>query len=344
MSTRARIFIVVVVACVLGAALYLGVVLKTDRDRQAAAAALDVSLPALADGAVPEGGLVVFARQSGSPDGKDGSLGVAPMGDLTESRFVETLRCDRLHMRGGRGVCLGRRGRFPISYVATVFDEAFEIVGELPLAGTPSRAQVSPSGRFAAMTVFVTGHSYADGNFSTQTSILDLETREWLVDDLETFTVRREGTVVRAVDFNFWGVTFASDDRTFYATLGTGGRTYLVRGALDTRSVDIIAEDVECPSLSPDNTRVAFKHRTSGSFGPMVWQVYVLDLQTGARHATAETRNVDDQVQWIDDDNLLYSLPGDRPAVMDSWTVAADGRGTPRMFLPASYSTVVVRR
>jgi hypothetical protein len=70
----------------------------------------------------------------------------------------------------------------------------------------------------------------------------------------------------------------------------------------------------------------------------------VLDLETRARHPLAETRNVDDQVQWLDDDDVLYSLPGAKPALMDTWVVPADGSGTPRLFLPSSYSAAVVRR
>ncbi len=46
---------------------------------------------------------------------------------------------------------------------------------------------------------------------------------------LESYAITRDGRAYRAADVNFWGVTFA-DDTHFYATLATGGRTYLVRG------------------------------------------------------------------------------------------------------------------
>src|SRR5690606_13253616 len=103
-----------------------------------------------------------------------------------------------------------------------------------------------------------------------------------------------------------------------------------------------VAEDVECPSLSPDDRRIAYKQRVDNGIGPAVWNVWVLDLDSGERHALSETRNVDDQVQWLDDAHVLYALPGDRPAVMDTWVVSADASGRPSIFLPESYSAVAV--
>lgn len=343
-SIRVRIFIAIVIVAMFGAALHVQrAIRRADQEaRIREAAARTAPLRTLADQGVPEGAMMLFLRQSGDPDGRDGVLGVAPLTDLSDVRFEERIRCDRVHMRGGRGLCLATRGRFPVEYVALIFDHSFSIVGELPLAGTPSRTQVSPRGRYAAATVFVTGHSYADGSFSTQTSIADLEAGTWLVEDLETFTVRRNGRLFQAIDFNFWGVTFTTDEVTFYATLWTAGRTYLVRGNLETRSMDVVAEDVECPSLSPDGTRIAFKQRTGSLLGPVGWQIGVLDLTTGARHSTAESRLVDDQVQWLDDAHLLYALPAERPAAMDTWVVPADGSGEPSIFLPSSYSAAVV--
>lgn len=72
--------------------------------------------------------------------------------------------------------------------------------------------------------------------------------------------------------------------------------------------------------------------------------VWVLDLGTRRRHPLAEPRSVDDQVQWLDDEHVLYALPGaaDRAAIMDEWVVPADGGGEPRLFLPQAYSAAVV--
>src|SRR6185503_8531147 len=151
---------------------------------------------------------------------------------------------------------------------------------ELTLPGIPSRARISPDGRLGSVTAFVTGHSYADpGTFSTRTTILDMAHGRKLA-DLEDFAVTRDGRPFKSIDFNFWGVTFARDGNTFYATLASGGRNYLIRGSVRARAAAVIHEGVECPSLSPDNTSIAFKKRIGGSAG--WWQIAILDLATMA--------------------------------------------------------------
>jgi hypothetical protein len=61
------------------------------------------------------------------------------------------------------------------------------------------------------------------------------------------------------LDHNVWGVTFAADDNRFYATLSTDGERYLVEGDFAARTLRTLALNVECPSLSADGTRIAFK-------------------------------------------------------------------------------------
>ena len=103
----------------------------------------------------------------------------------------------------------------------------------------------------------------------------------------------------------------------------TGGDLYLIEGDVDTRTAKVIAEDVECPSLSPDGRRIAFKLRDGNS-----WRLHVLGLADGlARSRSAETRSVDDQVEWLDDGRILYGYQG------DIWVVAADGRGKPSIYV-----------
>ena len=46
----------------------------------------------------------------------------------------------------------------------------------------------------------------------------------------------------------------------------------------------------------------------------------------------AETRSVDDQVEWLDDDTLLYGLPRyGRIATSDVWSIAATSAGRPKL-------------
>ena len=54
----------------------------------------------------------------------------------------------------------------------------------------------------------------------------------------------------------------------------------------------------------------------------------------------AETRNVDDQVAWLDDSTIIYGLENaDSPASTDTWAVPADGSGAPRLLVAGAWST-----
>ncbi len=55
----------------------------------------------------------------------------------------------------------------------------------------------------------------------------------------------------------------------FYATLATAGRTYLVRGHADERTLEVVDRDVECPSISPNNQLLAYKHRIRTEASPV---------------------------------------------------------------------------
>jgi hypothetical protein len=257
-------------------------------------------------------------------------------------RRVAEMDCERVDFRAGKGVCLQTDRGFLTTYDAVVFDADFREMYRLGLAGSPSRVRVSPTGSLAAATVFVTGHSYAVDGFSTQTLILDL-TDGNVVADLETdFTVKRDGGNWRSVDFNFWGVTFR-DDEHFYATLGTGGQYYLLDGDLTSRTMNVVQDGVECPSLSPDGTRLAYKIRSDSDLGPATWRIGVLDLAMMETTVLAETRSVDDQVAWLDDETVMYGLPNeDSPAEADTWAVPADGSGEPGLLVAKAWSTVVV--
>ena len=97
--------------------------------------------------------------------------------------------------------------------------------------------------------------------------------------------------------------------------------------------------------MSPDNTRIAFKKlvsRGDGGLGPLRWRVSVLDLETLEDKFVADTRNVDDQVEWLDDDTVLYAVD-DNFGPLDTWAAPADGSGKPRLFIQAGDSPTVVR-
>lgn len=268
--------------------------------------------------------------------GADGQLAVAGSTRAGGRRTLEPLRCARAYYAAGRGICLARSGGLTGGYAVRIFDDRFRVRGTVPVAGIPSRARVSPDGRYGSVTLFVTGHAYAAaGSFSTQTTLIDMR-RDAKIADLEQFTVMRGERRITAVDVNFWGVTFdPRDSDRFYATLATGGRTYLIRGSVSSRTAHVLHENVECPSLSPDGTRIAYKRRTGSDATP--WRLTVLDLKTMRETSLAETRSVDDQAEWLDDHHVLYQL-GD-----DTWVVPADGAGHPARFLRGAASPAVVR-
>ena len=138
-----------------------------------------------------------------------------------------------------------------------------------------------------------------------------------------------------AVDTNVWGVTFARDGDRFYATLATDGKTYLVEGSVSGRAARVLHENVECPSLSPDGSRLAYKHRGGSNERP--WRLTVLDLATMRETPLAELRSVDDQAERLDDSTVLYGVDG------DVWAVRADGTGQPCRFQANAASPAVVR-
>ena len=278
-----------------------------------------------------------------------GKVALVPRGNVGAPRAVSDLSCERVDIAADRGVCLEADRGVVTTYHGVIFDRHFETLNEFDLAGAPSRVRVSPDGHWAGITVFVTGHSYADLNFSTRTNILDLRTGEMLP-DLEQFTVRKDGVAVDSIDRNYWGVTFKPSDGKpgsdgFYATLQTGGHIYLIEGDVSSRTAKVVGDDVECPSLSPDGTKIAFKVRNSGgSVAAVSWHLAVLDLATGRRQNLAERRSVDDQVSWLGNDTVVYGLPrtSTGSAETNLWSIPADGSGKPAPWIIRAWSPSIV--
>ncbi|MFF1479539.1 TolB family protein [Streptomyces sp. NPDC058301] len=282
---------------------------------------------------------IVFRNMAWGPHRDE--LATVPAADPSGPRTASGVKCLRFYAAAGTGVCLrAERGTVRDGYGAVILDARLEERAHYSLPGIPTRARVSPSGHLAAWTVFVGGDSYAGTDFSTRTAILDTRTGE-LTKTLEDFTIERDGHPYHASDVNFWGVTFA-DDEHFYATMATGRKTYLVRGDLPARKVTTLRTNLECPSLSPDGTRLAFKKRVPGLPADAPWRLYVLDLATMRETPLAEPRSVDDQLVWQDDHTVTYSLPGDYGA--DLYTLPADGTGAPRRLLTAGLAPAYLGR
>jgi hypothetical protein len=325
-TKRNAIFIVLVVICLAAAVIAIAAGVNKDEPRVAASAA---SRRVLTD-AQAEGRPVLVYR---SLDPK-GQVAVAPLETTPGKPTFAPLSCERVYYAANTGICLAR-GKFPSAIDARLFEPDFRVRHTVSLTGIPSRARVSPDGRYASVTAFVSGDSYAAaGSFSTRTTLIDA-THGTPIADLEKFTVTKDGKQVTAVDVNYWGVTFARNSDRFYATMATGGKTYLIQGSVQGRVAHVIHENVECPSLSPDGKRIAYKKRTGSSADP--WHLTVLDLATMRETPLAESRSIDDQVEWLDDGQILYGLDG------QVWAVPADGSGRPRRFLASADSPAAVR-
>jgi hypothetical protein len=284
-------------------------------------------------------GTMVFRNMAWGPHRDE--LTTVPAADPSGPRTASDLKCLRFYAASGTGVCLQAvHGTVTDTYRALILDAHLKETAHYDVPGIPSRARVSPTGHFAAWTAFVGGDSYAGTNFSTRAAIVDTRTGT-LIPTLESFRILKDGHVYHAADVNFWGVTFASDDRTFYATLATKGSTYLVRGDLRARTVTTIHTNVECPSLSPDGTRIAFKKRVKGLPKDAPWHLYVLNLRTMHETPLAEPRSVDDQAVWKDNRTIVYAMPGDYGA--DLYEVPADGTGRARQISSAAVSPAFLK-
>jgi hypothetical protein len=334
-SRRGIAFALLCVAClVVAVGAVATAALRAREDERESERAAAVARPTV-ERLLSEGRPFVLFRNLDREDGSTyGRLAIAPLeGGKPGERLLAGEKCDRIDLAAGRGLCLAPAG--PTGFKAKVIDGSLNETGSVRLAGIPSRTRISPDGRYGGVTSFVSGHSYADvGQFSTAATVIDLERGRKLGDLEKDFTITRDGETVTAPDRNFWGITFSRDGDTFYATMATGGKTYLIKVSLSRRTGETIHENVECPALSPDETRIGYKKAVGKD--PPVWRFHVLDLATGKETPLAEEQPLDDQIEWLDDDTVLYRS-GEA-----TWTMPADGSGKPSRWLPGADSPAVV--
>ena len=338
-ASRRRVVVFTAIAAVCVAALVVYLVVQRQRDDAAAAAAAadEASRTRLevADVlAVPH----VVVRST-EPGPSYGHVALVPLSDPDGPRAVLDLACERVSAVDSGAVCLQEVPGLVTAYRAVFLNGDLAEVGSQELGGIPSRARVSSGGSYAATTVFVSGHSYADAQFSTETVVTETA---GLVShgDLESWTTLRDGVPVTAEDRNFWGVSFVGDGPAFYATMGTGGERFLVRGDVTTRTLTVEEQDGACPSVSADEATIVLKEQDPESRND---HFVALDVGTGARTPLAEGRLVDDQVAWLDDERVLYAVgKGVASSVdFDVWAADVEG-GEPVLLVPDASSPSVV--
>lgn len=334
-TVRVTVFITVALLVMVVAAGY--VVWEINRSSARAAAPPQVAVTGVKT--VESAPRVVFRNtEVGS---KYGLVSMVSLKNPRGPRAFTDVACDRVYASASVATCLRTKRGIVTKFEATQLNSDWDEVKQWPLPGIPSRTRVSPDGSLLATTSFVTGHSYMQVGFSTATEIRSSGSGADF-GNLEKFTFIKDGKKIDPVDRNVWGVTFGADDNTFYATVATGGRAYLVQGDLAARTLTVLLSGAECPSLSPDGTKVAYKHDIGGAGAH--WQIVVLDLATGRTTTLAgETRSVDDQVEWLDD-SLLYGMNRAKdPGVSDIWRIAIDPQAKPTVFIEQAWSPAVVR-
>jgi hypothetical protein len=338
MRARVRLLVASALSLLLlgGAAVYCVSAVLAFQDRQAVAGATRSA--ALGT----HGGSERILFRSTAPDADYGYVASVATSDPDGARLVSGSACDRVYSAADTTMCLRIDRGILTTFSANLLAADGVVEEAWALPGLPSRARVSADGSRAAFTSFVTGEAYATIGFSTATRIVDADGTDH--GNLEEFAFSIDGTPVTAVDRNFWGVTFAADDTTFYATGATGGTPWLVRGDLTARTLTALRPTAECPSLSPDGTRVAYKKNVS-STGTAHWAIAVLDLETNEETVLNDSRSIDDQVEWLDDDTLLYAVPrAEAAGDSDVWALPADGSGASALFIPHASSPSVVRQ
>ena len=272
-----------------------------------------------------------------------GTIGTVPLSDPAGERSLVAVACDRVYGTLENIVCLKTNRGIVTNFEAVVLNAEWQQTKSWALPGIPSRTRMNPDGSLLATTVFVSGHSYGTAGFSTETSIRAAQ-GDGGTGNLEDFSLMVNGNRVTASDRNIWGVTFApGQSDTFYATAASSGRIWLVEGSISARTLTAIQDGVECPSLSPDGTRIAYKKNIGTTLAPH-WRVAVMDLATGKETVLSERRSVDDQIEWLDDQTLLYGLAREGTAGdNDIWQINTDPESRSSVYIEHAWSPSVLR-
>lgn len=338
MSPRARVlaFVAVVVAIAVAATSYVLV----ERREVSAERAAEPEAEQAPIAEVTDGPRIVF-RHTGT-DNEYGVVAVVPLDDPAGPRAFTGVSCDRVAARPDGASCLLTDPGIAATYEGVELDADWQEVATHDLPGLPSRTRLSPDGTLVATTVFVAGHSYMSTGFSTATEVHEFgEGERW--GNLEKFQLVVDGREVNPLDRNVWGSPSSTTRRSTPRS-----RPVVVRGW--SRATSRGARSPRCrPTPSARRclpTGAASPSRsTSTPDAASCGRSPSRTLTTGDRTLLQSgPRGLDDQVEWLDDDTLIYGLPrADEPGVTDTWAVDTTAEATPRLLIEQAWSATVVR-
>ncbi|PQZ91651.1 hypothetical protein CQ018_13535 [Arthrobacter sp. MYb227] len=269
-----------------------------------------------------------------------GKVGWVELADLPGTRTMTSLSCDRVYRTGGMLSCLSVNRGMNTTYDSQVYSVGGQLLATGSLPGEPSRTRVSPTG-MVGVTSFITGESYEQVGFSTKTTISAPGGKDY--GNLQDFTLLVDGKTLTAEDRNVWGVSFAKDANTFYATAASGKQTWLMRGSLSDRTLTAVSENAECPSISPNGKFIAYKKKRADSV-PVHWDIAVQDLSQGTETLYPLETSFDDQLEWLDSETLLFGQArADSPGDADIFSLTLQNDSKPRLFLEHAFSPSIQR-
>lgn len=262
------------------------------------------------------------------------------------TRTLLDRRCMRVHIAADHGVCLSDETGIVPAFETTFFPSINPEVSIKSYASAlPSRARISPGGTFSTVTAFVSGSSYADIGVSSSTLLtFDEIDSQKLLDSGSQFQVKSDEPRFRGELAQYWGATFAPNENDIYVTGFYGEQPEIMKGTIDDMMLEPTGWVGSCPSLSPDGKTLVFKEmRENGEF-----DLVAIDLESGDKWTLNETRSADDQVEWLDNDTILYALhpegtDGALQPQFDIWSLDITEGATPELFLPFADSPAVAR-
>jgi len=258
------------------------------------------------------------------------------------TREILNNTCMRSHAANGIGVCIDKTSL--TGYTSTLLNLSSPDLLPLGNWGTllPSRIRVSADASYATTTVFTSGSSYQDvAGFSTFVEFFDLENRDNVL-ELEDFSYTKSNSRFGDIAGDFWGVTFTPEN-DFYATFGIDDQIEIIKGSIEDKEIEPTGILGSCPSVSPDGKTMVYKKMVDNEF-----QLVAIDLETNVTTEIGEISNIDDQVEWLDNDTILYALHTNEIAEdvqpeFDIWSIDIAAGSEPKLFLPNADSPAVYR-